>query len=246
MTTNLAFGIDIGGSGVKGAPVNLTTGELTSGRLRFPTPKPSTPEAVAITAAEIIKSFSWTGSVGFGFPAVVQHGVTKTAANMDDSWIDAHAAEIFTKVTGKKAIVINDADAAGLAEITYGAGKGQPGVIIIVTIGTGLGTSLFINGILVPNSELGHIKIKCKDAELKASDAARKRNNLSWKRWGKNFNTYLSTLEALLWPDLIILGGGGSSKLHRFQAHLDIKTKIVPAQLLNDAGIIGAAFASTL
>jgi len=237
------LGIDIGGSGIKGAPVNIETGEMLTERFRIPTPQPAKPKAVAKTVAEIAQHFEWTGPIGCGFPAVVQHGVTRTAANVHRKWIGANAATLFSEATGCPVKVVNDADAAGLAEMRFGAGQGRKGVVLLVTIGTGLGTSLFIDGVLLPNTELGHIEINCDDAELMASEAARKREVLSWKKWGKRLNTYLTRLEGLIWPDLIILGGGVSKKHDKFMPYLDIQAEIVIAETFNHAGIIGAALA---
>ena len=237
------LGIDIGGSGIKGAPVNIETGEMLAERFRIPTPQPAKPQAVAETVAEITKHFEWKGPIGCGFPAVVQKGITRSAANVHKKWIGADAATLFSEATGCSVKVVNDADAAGLAEMTFGAGKGRKGVVLLVTIGTGLGTSLFTDGILLPNTELGHIEINCDDAELMASDAARKRDDLSWKKWGKRLNTYLTRLEALVWPDLIILGGGVSKKHEEFMPYLTVNAEIVIAESFNHAGIIGAALA---
>ncbi|MFQ5617094.1 MAG: polyphosphate--glucose phosphotransferase, partial [Anaerolineales bacterium] len=206
-------------------------------------PHPAKPLLVAKTVAKICEHFDWDGPIGCGFPAVVQHGVTMTAANVDDDWIGADAAGLIAKVTGCPARVINDADAAGVAEMRFGAGAGRGGVVLIVTIGTGLGTALFTGGILVPNTELGHIEINGKDAETLASDAAREREDLSWKQWGRRFDAYLQVIEKLIWPDLIILGGGASKKVKKFLPHLDVRAEIIPAQLLNEAGIVGAALA---
>ena len=237
------LGIDVGGSGIKGAPVDITTGKLLAPRFRIPTPEKATPKPVAKTVAMVAGHFKWEGPIGCGFPAVVQHGIARTAANIDRRWIDTNAADLFSKKCKCPVIVINDADAAGLAEMAFGAGVGKNGVVLIVTIGTGLGTSLFTNGVLLPNTELGHIEIDCEDAELMASDAARKRDDLSWRRWAKRFDLYLTNLEKLVWPDLIILGGGASKKFEKFQHYLTVKAEIVPAATLNEAGIIGAALA---
>lgn len=237
------LGIDIGGSGIKGAPVDTETGELLAERYRIPTPQPASPEPVAETVAEIARHFDWKGPIGCGFPAVVQGGITKSAANVDDAWVDADAAGLISKATGCPTKVFNDADVAGLAEMAFGAGKGRMGVVLVVTIGTGLGTSLFTDGVLLPNTELGHIEINGKDAELFASDAARKREDMSWKRWGKYFDVYLNRLHGLLWPDLIILGGGASKKFEKFSEFLSVPTEVVTAETLNEAGIIGAALA---
>jgi len=237
------LGIDIGGTGIKGAPVDTKRGELLAPRYRIPTPKGAKPKPVAKVVAQIANHFNWDGRIGCGFPGVVQQGVTRTAANVDDDWIDLDAAELFSKKTECPVTMINDADAAGLAEMAFGAGKGHSGVVLIVTIGTGLGTSLFTDGVLLPNTELGHIEIGCEDAELMASDAARKRDDLSWKEWAKQFDEYLNRLEQLVWPDLIILGGGASKKHAKFFPYLTVHAKVVPAESLNEAGIIGAALA---
>lgn len=240
------LGIDIGGSGIKGAIVGTDEGTMLTARYRIPTPQPSKPKAVGKVVAKIARHFDWEGPIGCGFPAVVRRGVTLTAANVHKKWIDKDAAALFSKKTDCEVYVVNDADAAGLAEVHFGAGRGREGVIILVTIGTGLGTALFTDGELVPNTELGHIEIRGEDAELWASDAARKREDLSWKAWAKHFDKYLRTLEFLLWPDLIILGGGASKKKRRkkYLPYLSVKTEIVPAQMGNDAGIIGAALAA--
>ena len=237
------LGIDIGGSGIKGAPVDVEKGVMLTERYRIPTPQPAKPKPVAKTVAKIAKYFEWDGPIGCGFPAVVQQGITRTAANVHNKWIGTNAARLFSETTGCRVKVINDADAAAMAEMAFGAGKGRIGVVLLVTIGTGLGTSLFTNGVLLPNTELGHIEIDSKDAELLASDAARKRNDLSWKQWGKRLDTYLNRLEQLVWPDLIILGGGVSKKHARFVPHLTVQAEIVIAESFNEAGIIGAALA---
>lgn len=237
------LGIDVGGSGIKGAPVDTKTGELLAPRFRIPTPKSAKPKPVARVVAEIARRFDWEGPIGCGFPAAVQRGVARTAANIDQSWIGTHVAQIFSEKCGCPVTVINDADAAGLAEMAFGAGKGCDGVVLIVTIGTGLGTSLFTDGVLLPNTELGHIEIDCEDAELNASDTARKRDELSWKKWGYRFNEYLTSLEKLVWPNLIILGGGASKNHDKFFKYLTVQAEVVPAATLNEAGIIGAALA---
>jgi polyphosphate glucokinase len=238
------LGIDVGGSGIKGAPVDTKTGELLAPRFRIPTPKGAKPKPVTKQVAKLAQHFNWHGPIGCGFPAAVQHGVARTAANIDNNWIGTNIAELFSQASGCRVQVINDADAAGLAEMEFGAGKGRDGVVLIVTIGTGLGTSLFTDGVLLPNTELGHIEIDCEDAELSASDAARKRDDLSWGRWAKRFNVYLTSLEKLVWPDLIILGGGASKKLDKFFPYLTVQAEVVPAETLNEAGIIGAALAA--
>jgi polyphosphate glucokinase len=237
------LGIDIGGSGIKGAPVDIEKGKMLTKRYRIPTPKGAKPKPVAEVVGKIARHFDWNGPIGCGFPGVVQHGITRTAANVSNKWIGANAAKLFSEATGCPVKVINDADAAGLAEMTFGAGEGRTGVVLIVTIGTGLGTSLFTDGVLLPNTELGHIEIDCEDAELIASDAARKRDDLSWKKWGNQLDTYLSRLESLVWPDLIILGGGVSKKHKKFLPYVSVQAEVVIAKSFNEAGIIGAALA---
>jgi len=235
------LGIDIGGSGVKGAIVHTKKGELLTERYRIPTPQPATPDAVAEVIAKIARHFKWEGPIGVGFPGVIQQGVVKTAANVDKSWLETDINKLFSRKTGCRVHVVNDADAAGMAEARFGAGNGVKGVVLLVTVGTGLGTVLFTNGKLVPNLELGHI---IDDAEKYASDAARKNDNLSWEIWAGRFNEYLNRMEELLWPDLIIIGGGASKKDDLFMKQLKTNAKVVPARLLNNAGIVGAALAS--
>jgi polyphosphate glucokinase len=238
------LGVDIGGSGIKGAPVDTQTGVLTAPRYRIPTPIPAKPRAVANVVAELVKHFEWQGAIGCGFPAVVRDGVTLTAANVHPRWIEKQASKLFAQKTGCPVVVVNDADAAGLAEMAFGAGMGQKGVVLMITIGTGLGSALFIDGKLLPNTEFGHLKIRDKDVELRASDAVRQEKMLTWKAWAKRFDEFLLTMENLFWPDLIILGGGVSKKSEKFIHLLTVQTKVVPAQLLNDAGIIGSAMAA--
>ncbi|MBN1666948.1 MAG: ROK family protein [Anaerolineales bacterium] len=240
------LGIDVGGSGIKGAPVDVEKGELLAERYRIETPQPSKPKAVAEVVGEIARHFDWQGLIGAGFPAVIQHGYARTAANIHKSWINTNAAKLFSEKTGCPVTVINDADAAGLAEMRFGAGQGRSGVVLLVTIGTGLGTSIFIDGHLLPNTEFGHIEINCEDAELLASDSARKEHDLSWEKWAQRLDTYLLRLETLIWPDLIILGGGVSKKHAKFIPLLTVQAEVVPAETLNEAGIIGAALAAAL
>ncbi len=238
------FGIDIGGSGIKGAPVDLDGGHFAAERLRVATPSPSTPGAVADVVAEIVEKFgSEVGDlpIGITFPAVIQHGVAKSAANVDKSWIDTDVDALFGARLGRKVHTVNDADAAGVAESRFGAAKGVNGVVILATLGTGIGSALLLDGQLVPNTELGHLEIDGHDAEHRAADSAREREDLSWEKWAKRLQTYFQTLEKLFSPDLIVVGGGVSKKSDKFLPLLDLNTKIVPAQLLNDAGIIGAA-----
>ena len=243
------LGIDIGGSGIKGAIVETKTGEITQQRFRIETPQPATPEAMIETIAQIAAHFEWKGKpIGSGFPGVVQHGEIKTAANLDKSWIGKNAETLIREATGASLVhVINDADAAGLAEVKIGAGKDVKGVVLMVTLGTGIGSGLYIDGTLVPNTEFGHIELDGhKDAEHWAADSAREREDLKWGEWAKRVNAYLNKMQALLWPDLIVLGGGVSKKSEKFLPNLDVPTKIVPAVLLNDAGIVGAAMAADL
>ncbi|MDF1571972.1 MAG: ROK family protein [Bacteroidales bacterium] len=244
MKLKKVLGIDIGGSGVKGAIVHTKEGKLKTKRYRIPTPQPATPEAVADVIKKIVDHFKWEGHVGVGFPGVIQQGFARTAANLDDSWIDVNLNELFSKKTGCEVHVVNDADAAGMAEMKFGSGKGFKGVALLVTVGTGLGTVIFTNGRLLPNMEMGHILLHGADAEEYASDAARKADDLSWEDWAGRFNEYLHRMEELLWPDMIIIGGGASKKDDKFIQHLDTKAKVVPATLLNEAGIIGAALTS--
>ncbi len=240
----IILGVDIGGSGIKGAPVDTEKGTMLSDRFRVPTPEGAEPAEVADVVAEVARNFDWKGPIGAGFPAVIQHGVAKTAANVHKSWIGTHAEELFSKSTGCPVRVLNDADAAGMAEMRFGAGRGRNGVVFIITIGTGLGTAVFTNGVLVPNTELGHIEMDGQDAEMQASDAARQRDNLKWAQWGKRFNRYLQRLDALFWPDVFILGGGASKKIDKFFEVLEVHAEIVPAELENEAGIVGAAIAA--
>ncbi|MEM8996270.1 MAG: ROK family protein [Acidobacteriota bacterium] len=238
------LGIDVGGSGIKGAPVALEKGELLEERLRIPTPQPSDPASVAETVKDLAAHFSWRGPIGCGFPAAVQHGIARTAANVDDGWIGTDIALLLGEATGCPVRALNDADAAGLAEMAHGAGRGRLGTVIMVTIGTGLGTAIFIDGRLLPNTELGHLELDGREAEVWASGAVRKRDGLSWKAWGARFDAYLGALERLFWPDLFIIGGGASKKHEKFFPYLSARCEIVPAQLRNDAGIIGAALAA--
>lgn len=236
------MGIDVGGSGIKGVPVNIETGTLLEERFRLPTPEKAKPGDVAETIADVVKHFKWNGPIGIGFPAVVRHGIVYTAANIHKSWIETDAHQLFGGATGCPVYVLNDADAAGVAEMKFGIGRERSkGVVMMITIGTGLGTALFVDGKLVPNTELGHIEIRGKDAEARASDAARQRKEMSWETWGGKFNEYLNRLESLFWPDLFILGGGSSKMFDKFQPYLHLRTEVVPAQLLNQAGIVGAA-----
>ena len=238
------LGIDIGGSGIKGAPVDLSQGVLAAERLRIATPQPATPDAVADTVGRIIRHFNWTGPVGCGLPSVVQNGVARTAANIDSSWIGTDVRALLSQRTGCPVTVINDADAAGIAEMRFGAGRGRNGTILMVTVGTGLGTALFRDGTLVPNTELGHLLLNGKVAEKYASAATREDLGLSYETWAKRLDLYLYQLQSLFWPDLFILGGGISKKHEKFFPFLTIETEFLPAVLRNQAGIVGAALAA--
>jgi polyphosphate glucokinase len=235
------LGIDIGGSGVKGAPVDTVRGALLQERYRVPTPQPSDVASVVEAAAGVAEQFTGFDSVGITFPGVVVDGVTRTAANVDKSWIDAPAAQLFSERLGKPVSVLNDADAAGVAEVAFGAGRDQHGLIMMLTFGTGIGSALFLDGTLIPNTEFGHVELRGKDAELRASDRAREQEDMSWEKWAERVEDYLQYLELLLSPRLFVIGGGVSKKSDRFLPLIDIRTPIVPATLLNNAGIIGAA-----
>jgi len=235
------LGIDIGGTGIKGAPVNIETGVLTADRFRLKTPKGAEPEAVARVVAEIVKHFELSGPVGVGFPAPIKHGIVKMAANISPAWIGLNADDVLTRATGCDVTVGNDADVAGLAEMAFGAGKDQSGTVIMITLGTGIGSAIFYGGRLLPNTEFGHMKIKGEDAEARASDAARVRENLSWEEYAKRLNRFLTRMEKLFWPDLFIIGGGISKNSDKYVPLLTLETKVVNAQFLNEAGIVGAA-----
>lgn len=236
------LGVDIGGSGMKAAPVNVLTGEMVGERFRIPTPEGARPEDMAKVAKQLAEHFEWKGPIGMGFPAVVRFGVMYTAANVHESWIGTDGGKLFSEATGCPAYIANDADVAGLAEMTFGAGRGRSkGVVMVVTLGTGLGTAIFTDGILVPNTELGHIEIRGKDAERRASDAARQRKDMSWEEWAEKLSEYFGRLENLFWPELFIVGGGVSKSWEKFAPLMKIRTPMVPAQMLNQAGIVGAA-----
>jgi polyphosphate glucokinase len=235
------LGIDIGGSGVKGAPVDTVRGELLAERYRVPTPQPSDVSAVADAVAEVAGQFDGFDRVGITFPGVVVDGVTRTAANVDKSWLDAPAAQTFSERLGKPVSVLNDADAAGVAEVAFGAGRDQRGLIVMLTFGTGIGSALFLDGTLIPNTEFGHLELDGRDAETRAADRIREQEDLSWDKWAGRVQDYLRHVEMLLSPRLFIIGGGVSKKADRFFPLIDIRTPMVPATLLNNAGIIGAA-----
>lgn len=241
-----AFGIDIGGTGIKAAPVDVGTGELLAERKKILTPQPATPDAVAGVVRELTRAFGWTGITGATFPGVVTTGTIRTAANVDKAWIGTDAAKLFAEVTGGDVAVLNDADAAGVAEMTFGAGKDERGTVLMLTFGTGVGSALFSGGLLVPNTELGHIEIRGKDAESRASERGKQEHDWGWKEWAHRVEEYLRHIEALLWPDLIIVGGGISKESEKWVPLLTgIRARIVPAALQNDAGIVGAAMAAT-
>ena len=229
------LGIDIGGTGIKGAPVDTETGTLLAPRFRIPTPSPSKPIAVAGVVGKIVRHFDWHAPMGCGFPGVVREGVALTAANIHRSWIETNVADLFARQANCPVRVLNDADAAGLAEMTFGAGKGKSGTVLVVTLGTGIGSALFSGG---------HLQIRGKDAEQRASDAVRKREDLSWKDWAKRLDEYLDAMEALIWPDLIILGGGAVKYYERFAHRLTVRAEVAPALFGNNAGIVGAALAA--
>jgi polyphosphate glucokinase len=237
------FGIDIGGSGIKGAPVDTESGELIEERVRIKTPKPATPEAIVATAVEVVSEAGWQGPIGCGFPAVVKGGVLQTAANVDKAAIGFDLRSALQKELDMQVSVVNDADAAGLAEMRWGAGRAEDGVVLMLTLGTGIGTSLLVGGRLVPNTELGHIEVRGKDAEHRAADSARKQDDLNWKEYAQRLDEYLHRIEDLLWPDLIVIGGGISKKSDKYFPHLTTRTKVVRAEMQNNAGITGAALA---
>jgi polyphosphate glucokinase len=239
------LGIDIGGTGIKGAPVDVQTGELVSPRYRLPTPEMAKPDDVAKVVVEIAKHFSWNGKIGCGFPAIIRNGVAFSAANVDESWIGTNIDSLLSEASGCTTRVINDADAAGLAEMRFGVGRDwQKGVVFLVTLGTGIGTAVFVDGHLLPNTEFGHIEIRGKDAERRASDAVRQRKDLSWAEWGERLNEYFQTMERLMWPDVVIIGGGASKDFDKFSPYIKMNCEVIPAQLLNLAGIVGAALAA--
>ncbi|GGZ77384.1 polyphosphate glucokinase [Streptomyces subrutilus] len=240
------MGVDIGGSGIKGAPVDLDRGDLAQERHKVLTPQPATPDGVAGCVAEVVRAFSWTGPVGVTFPGVVTNGITRSAANVDKAWVGVDAAALLSRELGGLPVtVLNDADAAGVAEMTYGAGRGRGGTVILLTLGTGIGSALFTDGRLVPNSELGHLELHGHDAETRASVKAKEDGDLSWEHWARRLQKYLHHVEMLFSPDLFILGGGVSRKPEKFLPLIEgVRAEIVPAKLQNNAGIVGAAMAA--
>ncbi|MFF4587121.1 polyphosphate--glucose phosphotransferase [Streptomyces sp. NPDC001388] len=238
------FGVDIGGSGIKGAPVDLDKGDLAQERLKVLTPQPATPDAVADGVKEVVEHFGWTGPVGLTFPGVVTGGSTiRTAANVDKGWIDTDARALFSeRLGGLPVTVVNDADAAGVAEAAFGAGRDRRGTVILLTFGTGIGSAVFVDGALVPNTELGHLELNGHDAEKRASSKAKEDHELTWEHWARRVQKYLAHVEMLFSPELFIIGGGVSRKSEKFLPYIEgIKAEIVPAQLQNNAGIVGAA-----
>ncbi|MGH8746815.1 MAG: polyphosphate--glucose phosphotransferase [Burkholderiales bacterium] len=237
------LGVDVGGSGIKGAPVDTTSGSLLAARKRIRTPDPATPQAVARTVAGIARHFEWHGPIGCAMPAVVKRGRLRTAANISRGWLGVNAAALLHKHTGCPVSVINDADAAGYAEMHFGAGRNREGLVIMVMLGTGIGSALFINGHLVPNTELGHLTLRGRDAETWAAESVREKKNLGWKKWARRLDAYLQLLQGYFWPDAFIIGGGASKKWRKFLPHLTLVAPVVPARLRNEAGIVGAALA---
>ncbi|ETW25403.1 polyphosphate--glucose phosphotransferase [Mycobacterium gastri] len=240
------FGIDVGGSGIKGGIVDLDTGQLIGDRIKLLTPQPATPSAVAKTIAEVVHGFGWTGPLGVTYPGVVTHGIAQTAANVDKSWIGTNASEIIgAELGGQEVTVLNDADAAGLAEERYGAGQDNSGLVILLTFGTGIGSAVIHNGKLIPNTEFGHLEVGGKEAEQRAASSVKERKGWSYAKWTKQVTRVLVAIENAMWPDLFIAGGGISRKSDKWMHLLENRTPVVPATLQNAAGIVGAAMAST-
>ncbi len=235
------LGVDIGGTGLKGAIVDVVNGELRSERMRMETPKPSSPDRMADTFSQLVRKLQWSGPVGCGFPSIVRRGTALTASNIDQAWIGTNIEALFHKATGLPVMALNDADAAGYAEMSFGKGKDQMGTVLLITIGSGIGTALFVDGREVPNTEFGHLFMHGMIAERYVSNSARKKLDLSWEKWGKRFNEYLLHMERLLSPDLFILGGGISKDFDTYKEYLQVQTPVTPAKLLNNAGIVGAA-----
>ena len=239
------LGIDIGGSGIKAAPVDVASGTLAAPRVKVPTPRPALPAAIADAVQGLVEDFSWSGPAGIAFPGVVIGGVTHTAANLAPAWIGLDAQALFGKATGLPVSIMNDADAAGVAEMKFGAGAGEMGTVLLLTFGTGIGSALFTDGRLVPNTEFGHIELHGRDAEERASERAREEHDLSWVKWADRVAEYLSRMEALVWPDLFIIGGGISRRADKFVPLLTgVRARVVPAGLHNDAGIVGVAMSA--
>src|SRR3954451_1701180 len=244
MRTSTAFGVDIGGSGIKGAIVDLETGDLATERVKYLTPNPSTPELVAEVVARLVREAGWAGDLGATFPAVIKNGVAKSAANVDKSWIGTDVDKVFTDITDCDVTVLNDADAAGIAEARFGAAKGVGGVVIMLTFGTGIGSALLLDGQLVPNTEFGHLELDGHDAEKRAAASVKDNEDLSYPKWAKRVAHYMAHVERLFTPDLFVVGGGVSKAAEKWVPLLDVATPVKPAQLLNNAGIVGAAMAA--
>jgi polyphosphate glucokinase len=240
----LGFGVDIGGTGIKAGLVDLDTGTLAGERVRVPTPRGGEPEAVCGLVRDLVTAAGWTGPLGVAFPAVVQHGIALTAANIDPRWIGMDVRAAITAATGTPTTVLNDADAAGLAEVRFGAGAGVDGVVLVLTLGTGIGSALFTDGVLVPNTELGHLEIDGHDAEKRAAESAREREGLDWATWAARLEHYLHRVDSLLWPDLVVLGGGAARKSGKWLSLLEVRPRLEVASLRNAAGIVGAAMGS--
>lgn len=240
---DIILGIDIGGTGIKGAPVDTRTGELAAERFRLPTPQPARPNVVADAVAQIAAHFDYKGPAGITFPGIVKKGVIFSATNVDPSWLHTDASKLFKSHVGGPATVVNDADAAGYAEMRFGAGRDRSGVVVMLTFGTGIGSAIFCDGVLLPNTEFGHLQLRGKDAELRASERVREEKDMSLKKWARIVSEYLASLEKLFSPELFIIGGGISKKADKFLPYLTTKTEvhIEPAKMRNDAGIIGAA-----
>jgi polyphosphate glucokinase len=244
MARTPGFGVDIGGSGIKGCTVDLRSGSLDEQRVRLPTPVPATPTAVAELVAAITNEFGWHGPMGVTLPSVLKRGIALTAAHLDPAWKGLAADKLFSEYCRVPVVVLNDADAAGLAEMRFGAGRDHDGVVLLLTFGTGIGSALFVDGELVPNTELGHLQVDGVDAEIRAAAAARDDEELSWADWAARVSRYLQVLEGLMWPDLIIAGGGVSKKADKWLSLLECRTPVVAAALRNEAGIVGAAAAA--
>lgn len=238
------LGIDIGGSALKGAPVDIKSGHLLGERYRVETPKKVSPDQMAEIVREIAAHFKWKGLIGVGFPGVIDRSVVRTSANLDKKFINSDLSQLFGRSTGLTVHAINDADAAGIAEMRFGAGKGHEGTVLLLTLGTGVGSALFYRGVLYPNTELGHLPFEGHDAEKRVAASVRENQDLSWHHWAKGLDRYLAVLESALWPELIILGGGISAKSDKFLKYLRRRTPVVPAEFQNEAGIVGAALAA--
>ncbi len=240
--SGLVIGVDIGGTGIKAAPVDIATGKLATERIRLPTPSPATPQAIAAVVDQVLQQIGVLGPVGLALPAVVRGGIVETASHIDHAWIGVDAADFFSKVAGRPVAVLNDADAAGIAEVRFGAGRGAAGVVAVITLGTGIGSALFVDGTLVPNSELGHLSLPHHGtAEDWAAESVRQREQVSWREYAPRLQSYFELVQRVLWPQLIIIGGGISNVADEFLPWIELRTPIVPAQLRNHAGIIGAA-----